>query len=148
MIGENQYGRRRTDSGTGCLTQRTNPTSSPVTEANRGDILVKLKKNRKRSVDEITEDIRSQVNAQEPAVRAECVRELQDMIGDLTSETEPMQLKLFSPDGAAPEQWATGNPGSSERRSGPPSRKRMLQSATSCTSATCSAALKNPLLST
>jgi hypothetical protein len=51
-----------------------------VTEANRGDILVKLKKNRKRSVDEITEDIRSQVNAQEPAVRAECVRVLQNML--------------------------------------------------------------------
>jgi CzcA family heavy metal efflux pump len=77
-----------------------------VTEANRGDILVKLKKDRKRSVDEITEDIRSQVNAQEPAVRAEFVQVLQDMIGDLTSEPEPIQIKLFSPDGAALEQWA------------------------------------------
>ena len=77
-----------------------------VTEANRGDILVKLKKDRKRSVDEITEDIRSQVNSQEPAVRAEFVQVLQDMIGDLTSEPEPIQIKLFSPDGAALEQWA------------------------------------------
>ena len=77
-----------------------------VTEANRGDILVKLKKDRKRSVDEVTEDIRSQVNAQEPAVRAEFVQVLQDMIGDLTSEPEPIQIKLFSPDGAALEQWA------------------------------------------
>jgi len=76
-----------------------------VTEANRGDILVKLKKDRKRSVDEITEDIRSQVNAQEPAVRAEFVQVLQDMIGDLTSEPEPIQIKLFSPDGAALERW-------------------------------------------
>ena len=31
---------------------------------------------------------------------------LQDMIGDLTSEPEPIQIKLFSPDGAALEQWA------------------------------------------
>jgi multidrug efflux pump subunit AcrB len=77
-----------------------------VTEANRGDILVKLKKDRKRSVDEVTEDIRSQVEAQEPAVRAEFVQVLQDMIGDLTSEPEPIQIKLFSPDGAALEQWA------------------------------------------
>ena len=77
-----------------------------VTEANRGDILVKLKKDRKRSIDEITEDIRVQVNAQEPAVRAEFVQVLQDMIGDLTSEPEPIQIKLFSPDGAALEQWA------------------------------------------
>ena len=78
-----------------------------VTEANRGDILVKLKKDRKRSVDEVTEDIRSQVEAQEPAVRAEFVQVLQDMIGDLTSEPEPIQIKLFSPDGAALEQWAS-----------------------------------------
>jgi CzcA family heavy metal efflux pump len=77
-----------------------------VTEANRGDILVKLKKDRKRSVDEVTEDIRSQVEAQEPAVRAEFVQVLQDMIGDLTSEPEPIQIKLFSPDGATLEQWA------------------------------------------
>ena len=77
-----------------------------VTEANRGDILVKLKKNRKRHVDDVTEDIRSQVNAQEPAVRAEFVQVLQDMIGDLTSEPEPIQIKLFSPDTAALQQWA------------------------------------------
>jgi len=77
-----------------------------VTEANRGDVLVKLKKDRKRSVDEVTEDIRLQVEAQEPAVRVEFVQVLQDMIGDLTSEPEPIQIKLFSPDGATLEQWA------------------------------------------
>jgi CzcA family heavy metal efflux pump len=77
-----------------------------VTEANRGDILVKLKKDRSRSVDEVTEDIRSRVEAQQPAVRVEFVQVLQDMIGDLTSEPEPVQIKLFSPDGAALEQWA------------------------------------------
>jgi len=77
-----------------------------VTEANRGDILVKLKADRKRSIDEITEDIRSQVNAQEPAVRAEFVQVLQDMINDLTGEPEPIEIKLFSPDGALLEEWA------------------------------------------
>jgi multidrug efflux pump subunit AcrB len=46
------------------------------------------------------------VETQEPAVRAEFVQVLQDMIGDLTSEPEPIQIKLFSPDGAALEQWA------------------------------------------
>ncbi len=77
-----------------------------VTEANRGDILVKLKKDRKRSVDEVIEDIRSQVESQEPAVRVEFVQVLQDMIGDLTSAPEPIQIKLFSPNGAVLEQWA------------------------------------------
>ncbi|HEY8669293.1 MAG TPA: efflux RND transporter permease subunit, partial [Terriglobales bacterium] len=59
-----------------------------VTEANRGDVLVKLKHDRKRAIDDVMEDIRQQVNAQEPAVRVEFVQVLQDMIGDLTGEPE------------------------------------------------------------
>ena len=77
-----------------------------VTEANRGDILVKLKENRDRNIDDITEEVRSKVTAQEPAVRVEFVQVLQDMIGDLTSEPEPIQIKLFSPDPALLEAWA------------------------------------------
>ena len=68
-----------------------------VTEANRGDILVKLKKDRSRGIDDVMEDVRAKVTAQEPAVRVEFVQVLQDMIGDLTSEPEPIQIKLFSP---------------------------------------------------
>jgi CzcA family heavy metal efflux pump len=77
-----------------------------VTEANRGDILVKLKKDRSRGIDDIMEDVRTRVNAQEPAVRVEFVQVLQDMIGDLTSEPEPIQIKLFSQDPALLERWA------------------------------------------
>jgi len=77
-----------------------------VTEANRGDILVKLKQKRSRAIDEIMEDIRQKVNAQEPAVRTEFVQVLQDMIGDLTGEPEPVTVKLFSQDPALLETWA------------------------------------------
>ena len=63
-----------------------------VTEANRGDVLVKLKQKRSRAIDDIMEDIRQQVNAQEPAVRTEFVQVLQDMIGDLTGEPEPVTI--------------------------------------------------------
>jgi len=77
-----------------------------VTEANRGDILVKLKHDRGRSIDEIMEDIRRQANAEEPAVRTEFVQVLQDMIGDLTGEPEPVTIKLFSQDPALLETWA------------------------------------------
>jgi CzcA family heavy metal efflux pump len=77
-----------------------------VTEANRGDILVKLKQDRKRSIQDIIEDIRSQVVAHEPAVRVEFVQVLQDMIGDLTGEPEPITVKLFSQNPALLETWA------------------------------------------
>ena len=77
-----------------------------VTEANRGDILVKLKPDRKRSIEKVIEDIRSQVVAQEPAVRLEFVQVLQDMIGDLTGEPEPVTVKLFSQNPALLDTWA------------------------------------------
>jgi multidrug efflux pump subunit AcrB len=77
-----------------------------VTEANRGDILVKLKKDRSRAIDDIIEDVRSKVASDEPAVKVEFVQVLQDMIGDLTSAPEPVQIKLFSQDVALLETWA------------------------------------------
>ncbi len=77
-----------------------------VTEANRGDILVKLKKNRSRSIDDIIAEVRSKVHDQEPAVDVEFVQLLQDMIGDLQGEREPIQIKLFSQNPADAEEWA------------------------------------------
>jgi multidrug efflux pump subunit AcrB len=78
-----------------------------VTEANRGDILVKLKKDRSRAIDDVIEDVRAKVAVQEPAVRVEFIQVLQDMIGDLTSAPEPVEIKLFSQDPAVLETWAS-----------------------------------------
>ena len=77
-----------------------------VTEANYGDILVKLKAKRDRGIDEIMADMRAQIAQQEPAVEAEFTQVLQDMIGDLTSAPEPIQIKLFSQDPKQLEEWA------------------------------------------
>jgi multidrug efflux pump subunit AcrB len=70
-----------------------------VTEANSGDFTVKLKSDRKRAIDDIISDIRSRIEGQEPATKVEFVQLLQDMIGDLTSQPEPIVIKLFSQDG-------------------------------------------------
>ncbi|HLZ43271.1 MAG TPA: efflux RND transporter permease subunit [Candidatus Sulfotelmatobacter sp.] len=77
-----------------------------VTEANTGDILVKLKAKRHRDVEEIISDIRSDIKQQEPALDVEFIQVLQDMIGDLTSAPEPIQIKLFSQDAKQLEEWA------------------------------------------
>jgi CzcA family heavy metal efflux pump len=77
-----------------------------VTEANTGDISVKLKDKRSRSVEEITADLRDKINHQEPALDVEFIQTLQDMIGDLTSAPEDIQIKLFSPDQALLSTWA------------------------------------------
>jgi CzcA family heavy metal efflux pump len=77
-----------------------------VTEANRGDFAVKLKSKRDRSVDEVIADLRARIAREEPGINAEFVQLTQDMIGDLTDSPEPVQIKLFSPDGAVLEQAA------------------------------------------
>ena len=77
-----------------------------VTEANRGDILAKLKRKRDRGIEDIIADIRAHITREEPAVRVEFVQVLQDMIGDLTSAPEPVQIKLFSQDPKQLDEWA------------------------------------------
>ncbi|HXH68209.1 MAG TPA: efflux RND transporter permease subunit, partial [Candidatus Limnocylindrales bacterium] len=43
--------------------------------------------------------IRAEIKKTEPAADVEFIQVLQDMIGDLTSQPEPVVIKLFSPDG-------------------------------------------------
>jgi CzcA family heavy metal efflux pump len=68
-----------------------------VTEANTGDITVKLKSKRDRSIDEVIADLRAQIKSSEPQLDVEFTQVLQDMIGDLSNAPEPIQIKLFNP---------------------------------------------------
>jgi CzcA family heavy metal efflux pump len=77
-----------------------------VTEANRGDIAVKLKKKRSRSTDEVISQLRTEIAQQEPGVTVEFVEVLQDMIGDLSNEPEDVYIKLFSSDPSLLNDWA------------------------------------------
>src|SRR5579859_3998694 len=70
-----------------------------VTEANNGDFTVKLKRNRDRDIDEVIADVRAKIKQTEPGADVEFIQLLQDMIGDLTSQPEPIVIKLFSQDG-------------------------------------------------
>lgn len=79
---------------------------SAVTEANRGDFTVRLKRDRSRGIEEIMDDVRRRIEQTEPATKVEFVQVLQDMIGDLTSEPEPVVIKLFSQDGKLLEETA------------------------------------------
>ena len=71
-----------------------------VTEANTGDISVRLKSRRSRPIDEIIADVRQKIRAQEPELDVEFVQVLEDMINDLSNSPEPIQIKLFSNDAA------------------------------------------------
>ena len=77
-----------------------------VTEANTGDIAVKLKQHRGRGIEDIMAEVREQVARQEPAIDIELIQKLQDMIGDLSNAPEPIQIKLFSDDPNLLAEWA------------------------------------------
>ncbi|HEY0658260.1 MAG TPA: efflux RND transporter permease subunit [Pyrinomonadaceae bacterium] len=72
-----------------------------ITEPNTGDFLVKLKQSRSRSTEEVMDDLRGQIETSEPALEIEFVGILSDLIGDLTSSPEPIEIKVFSDDKAA-----------------------------------------------
>jgi multidrug efflux pump subunit AcrB len=89
-----------------------------VTEANRGDLTVKLKAKRDRDTDDVIADLRAQIKREEPAVAVDFPLILQDMIGDLTGEPEPVVIKLFSEDPKLLEEQALRVAGAIEKIKG------------------------------
>ena len=69
-----------------------------VTEANYGDMTVKLKAKRSRDIDEVMNDVRDHIHSTEPELDVEFTQVLQDMIGDLSNAPEPIQIKLQGTD--------------------------------------------------
>jgi hydrophobe/amphiphile efflux-1 (HAE1) family protein len=72
-----------------------------ITEPNKGDVAVKLKQGHARATEEVISDLRAEVEKSEPSLEIEFVGILPDMIGDLTSSPEPIEIKLFSEDANA-----------------------------------------------
>jgi multidrug efflux pump subunit AcrB len=69
-----------------------------ATEPNEGDILVRLKDDRKRDSEEIISDLRDQIERGYPQANAEFVKLLEDVINDLAGEPRPVEVKLFGND--------------------------------------------------
>jgi CzcA family heavy metal efflux pump len=78
-----------------------------VTEANTGDISVKLKPFPRPGADDIIADVRHKIRQAEPVLDVEFPQLLQDMIGDLTSSPDPCVIKLFSENQNVLNDWAT-----------------------------------------
>ena len=72
-----------------------------ITEPNRGDFAVKLKPGHRRPTADVIAELRKKVAESEPSMEVEFVGILSDVIGDLTSSPEPIEIKLFSEDAAA-----------------------------------------------
>ncbi len=71
-----------------------------ATAQNSGDILVRLKPRaqRSRSAEEVISEVRQRVRVAAPLVDVEFVQLLQDMLGDLEGNPEPIEVKIFGDD--------------------------------------------------
>jgi len=73
-----------------------------ATAQNTGDILVRLKprNQRSRSSEEVIDELRDKLHEAVPLVDIEFVQLLQDMLGDLEGNPEPIEVKIFGSDPA------------------------------------------------
>ena len=69
-----------------------------ITEPNRGDYLIQLKKERDKSTDEVIEDLRKKIEATQPALRIDFGQVIGDMLGDLMTSVQPIEIKVFGND--------------------------------------------------
>ena len=78
-----------------------------ITEPNRGDYLIRLKTNRERTTEEVISDIRQRIEATQPALTIDFGQVIGDMLGDLMSTVQPIEIKVFGPD--ATRRYALAN---------------------------------------
>ncbi len=66
-----------------------------ITEPNTGDYLIQLKSDRSRTTDQVISDIRTKVEASQPALRIDFGQVITDMLGDLMTSVQPVEVKIF-----------------------------------------------------
>jgi CzcA family heavy metal efflux pump len=77
-----------------------------ITEPNSGDYLIQLKKDRKKSTEEVIEDIRARVEATQPALQIDFGQVFGDMLGDLMASVQPIEVKIFGNDRKKLEEYS------------------------------------------
>lgn len=80
--------------------------SGGVTEANEGDFFVRLKATPRQPIEVVMSDIRNRVQHEVPGLDIELAQLMEDMIGDLTSVPEPIEIKWYADDPEALQQTA------------------------------------------
>jgi multidrug efflux pump subunit AcrB len=89
-----------------------------ITEPNDGDFLIQLIKNRKRSTEEVIDDIRQKVEATQPALQIDFGQVIGDMLGDLMESVQPIEIKIFGNDQAKLNELSAGVAGEIEKING------------------------------
>lgn len=69
-----------------------------ITEPNTGDYLIQLKKDRSKSTEEVINDIRKRIESSQPELRVDFGQVIGDMLGDLMTSVQPIEIKIFGQD--------------------------------------------------
>ncbi|MBF9252234.1 efflux RND transporter permease subunit [Pontibacter sp. 172403-2] len=77
-----------------------------ITEPNRGDYLIQLKSDRKRTTFEVIDEIRAFVESTQPALTVDFGQVIGDMLGDLMSSVQPIEIKIYGDDQQKLQQLA------------------------------------------
>ncbi len=72
--------------------------SGGLTEANNGDLFVRLIPLPRRPIHVVMDEVRQRIEQQIPGLQIEMAQLMEDLIGDLTAVPEPIEVKLFSDD--------------------------------------------------
>ena len=71
-----------------------------LTEANTGDIFIRLKNGSRPSTEEVMNDIRQEVQEKVPGLDVDVSQLMEDMIGDLVAVPQPIEIQLYSDNAA------------------------------------------------
>ncbi|KFF11114.1 acriflavine resistance protein B [Chryseobacterium soli] len=77
-----------------------------ITEPNRGDYLIQLKKDRNKTTNEVTDDIRAKIDASGLPLTVDFGQVVTDMLGDLMSSVQPIEIKVFGTDQKVIEEYS------------------------------------------
>jgi CzcA family heavy metal efflux pump len=69
-----------------------------IAEPNTGDFLIRLKKKRSRSLDDVTSELRRKITTSETAIDVEFPHILEDLVGDLAWSPQPIEVKIHNDD--------------------------------------------------
>jgi CzcA family heavy metal efflux pump len=69
-----------------------------LSESNIGDFFVRLKPFPRRHIEEVMDDVRTHIEGHIPGLEVELVQLMEDLIGDLTSVPQPIEIKLYNDD--------------------------------------------------
>jgi multidrug efflux pump subunit AcrB len=77
-----------------------------ITESNTGDYVLRLKAKRGRAADEIAAGLRERIAVIQPELDVEFGQLIEDVVGDLTTSPEPIEVRVLGEDRAVGQQRA------------------------------------------